>query len=132
MPLSDLIQTANRVLIAEGDLDRVADFFADGYRAHGTDRDLVGHDAIGSYLRMLRESFPDLTVDVEILVKGADRIAWQRRLQGTHAQAFMGFPASGRPVLWRDMVVSRVDGDRIQEEWVLTDQVERMMRARKG
>lgn len=132
MPLADLIQTANRVLIAEGDLDRIADFFADGYRAHGTDRDLVGHDAIRSYLRMLRESFPDLTVEVEVLVEGKDRLAWQRRLRGTHANPFMGFPPSGQAMLWRDMVVSRVHGDVIHEEWVLTDQVERMLRARKG
>jgi len=33
----------------------------------------------------------------------------------------MGVPASGRAITWRDMVVSRYEGERIAEEWPVTD-----------
>jgi len=58
-------------------------------------------------------------------------VAWQRRLQGSHRGSFRGFPATGRRVVWRDMVVSRFRGGRIAEDWVITDVVERLLRSRK-
>jgi predicted ester cyclase len=69
-----------------------------------------------STTRELRHGFPDLEVDVEILVKTKDLVAWQRRLQGSHRGNFRGFPATGRRVVWRDMVVSRFRGGRIAED----------------
>jgi predicted ester cyclase len=43
----------------------------------------------------------------------------------------MGFPATGHRILWRDMVTSRFEDGYIAEEWVVTDQVERLLLARK-
>jgi hypothetical protein len=43
----------------------------------------------------------------------------------------MGFPATGRPIVWRDMVTSRFQDGRIAEDWVLTDLAERLLLARK-
>lgn len=82
-------------------------------------------------MRELRQGFPDLAIEVEILLKAKDRVAWQRRLQGTQRGSFRGFPATGRRVSWRDMVVSRFEGGRIAEDWVSTDVVERLLRSRK-
>ena len=46
-------------------------------------------------------------VEVKILDEGTDRVAWQRTLWGTHQGDFNGFPATSRPIVWRDMVTSR-------------------------
>jgi hypothetical protein len=40
----------------------------------------------------------------------------------------MGVPGSGRAITWRDMVVSRYAGDRIAEEWSVTDIGEQLAR----
>jgi steroid delta-isomerase-like uncharacterized protein len=129
--LTSKIEAANRALIAEGRLDTVEDFFAAGYVAHGTDQRIEGHGAILRFVRELQRAFPDLQVEVEILVKTKDRVAWQRTLSGTHRGTFRGFPATGRRVVWRDMVISRFRDGRIAEDWVITDVVERLLRSRK-
>jgi predicted ester cyclase len=129
--LASTIRAANRALMGEGKLDAVGDFFTADYVAHGTDHEIEGHGAIRKFVRDLRQGFPDLQVEVEILVTGKDRVAWQRTLRGSHRGSFRGVPATGRRVAWRDMVVSRFRGGRIAEDWVITDVVERLLRSRK-
>jgi len=90
-----------------------------------------GHGAIRSVLSMYQRAFPDLQVQVEILVEGTDRVAWQRTLRGTHQGDFKGFPATGRPIVWRDTVTSRFREGLIAEDWLITDLAERLLLARK-
>lgn len=128
-----LIRAANQVLIVEGDLEAVGRFFTPGYVAHLTGSDMTGgHGAIGGFVAGLRRAFPDVTVEVEILVEAGDRIAWQRTLRATHLAAFHGFPATGKEIVWRDMVTSRIEDGLIAEDWSISDLAERLLLARKG
>ncbi len=130
--LASKIQAANSALIDMGNLDAIGDFFTPDYVAHLTDQDMTGgHDAIRKILDMYRRAFPDLQVKVEILVEGKDRVAWQRTLRATHQGDFKGFPATGRPIVWRDMMTSRFCDGLIAEDWVITDLAERLLLARK-
>ena len=129
--LASRVHEANATLVAGGQLDAVPDFFTEGYVAHLTEEDMAGgHGAIRGFLEMLRNSFPDLTIEVEIFVENGDRIAWQRTHRGTHAASFMGIPASGNELVWRDMIVSRFEDGRIAEEWAISDLAERMLTAK--
>jgi predicted ester cyclase len=106
--LASRIEAANSALMVDGNIDAVGEFFTRDYVAHLTDQEMTsGHGAIRSVLGMYQRAFPDLQVEVEILVEGTDRVAWQRTLRGTHQGDFKGFPATGRPIVWRDMVTSR-------------------------
>lgn len=130
--LSTAIKAANAALLVRGDLASVGEFFAPDYVAHVTGRDFRGgHAWVRRYVRMVRRGFTDLEVEVEILLVGKDRVAWQRTLRGRHTGAFMGFPATGRKVVWRDMVTSRFRRGRIAEDWVASDLAERLLLARK-
>ena len=129
--LASRIEAANRVLIVEGNVDAVNAFFTADYVGHGTDRTIEGLGAIRKFVRDLHRGFPNLQVEVEILVKAKDRVAWQRTLKGSHGGNFRGFPATGRRVVWRDMITSRFRDGRIAEDWMITDVVERLLRARK-
>jgi steroid delta-isomerase-like uncharacterized protein len=130
--LASRIEEANAVLFAGGALNEVERFFAPDYFAHFTNQTMKGgHGAVRKVLESIRESFPDLQVEVEILVEGTDRVAWQRTLRGTHQAAFKGFPGSGRCIVWRDMVVSHFRDGLIVEEWVVTDLAERLLLSRK-
>ena len=127
------VRAANQAVIADGNSEAIGEFFAPDYVAHGTGRDMTGgRDAIHEFLSVLRRAFPDLEVDVEILVEADDRVAWQRTLQGTHEGAYKGFPATGRRIVWRDMITSRFEDGLIAEDWVITDLAERLLLARKG
>jgi steroid delta-isomerase-like uncharacterized protein len=130
--LASKIEAANSALMANGNLDAIGEFFTPDYVAHLTDQDMTGgHSAIRRVLGMYRRAFPDLQVEVEILVKAKDRVAWQRTLRATHKGDFNGFPATGRPIVWRDMVTSRFRNGLIAEDWLITDLAERLLLARK-
>lgn len=131
-PLAEIIQDANSTLIAEGDLQAVSKFFTEDYVVHLTNRDMsTGHDGICSLLGKLLESFPDVAVEVKILIEGENRISWQRTLRGTHSRAYRGFPASNLQIVWRDMVTSEIKDGLIAEEWLLTDLAEQLLLSRK-
>ena len=66
------IEAANRTL------DAIDEFFTADYVALGTDQKIEGHGAIRKFVRGLQQGFPNLEVEVEILVKTKDRVAWQR------------------------------------------------------
>lgn len=130
--LASKIQAANSTLIADGKLDAIGEFFTPDYVAHATDHDAaLGHDGVRSVLGTYQRAFPHLQVEVEILVERGDRVAWQRTLRGTHDGPFKGFPASGREIVWRDMVTSRFRDGLIAEEWFVTDLAERLLLSRK-
>lgn len=130
--LGSKIEAANSTLIADGHLDTIGEFFAPDYVAHVTGEDLLlGHGGLRKVIAMYRSAFPDLQVEVEILVEGKDRVAWLKTLRGTHRGAFKGFPASGRPMVWREMVTSQFRDGLIAEEWFITDLAERFLLARK-
>ena len=129
--LGSRIEAANATLLVSGNLDAIGGFFTPDYVAHGTDRDLKGHGGIRRFVAMYRRAFPDLRAEVEVLVRAKDRVAWQRTLRATHTGDIKGFPATGRRLVWRDMVTSRCRDGLIAEEWVITDLPERLLRGRK-
>jgi steroid delta-isomerase-like uncharacterized protein len=130
--LASRIEAANSALMVDGNVDAVDEFFTPDYVAHLTDQEMTGgHDAIRSVIGMYRRAFLDLQVEVEVLVEGTDRVAWQRTLRATHLGDFKGFPATGRPIVWRDMVTSRFRDGLIAEDWLVTDLAERLLLARK-
>jgi ketosteroid isomerase-like protein len=91
--LASTIRAANSTLLAGGDLDAVGEFFAPDFVAHLTDRDLTGGPgAVRGFLATLRRAFPDLQVEVEVLVEGEDRVAWQRKISETLLGEYNVFP----------------------------------------
>ena len=119
--------------MVRGDLDTVGDYFTADYLVHLTEEDVTGgHALVRRVIGMYRRAFGELTVEVEILVESGDRVAWQRTLRAIHKGSFKGFPATGQPIVWRDMVVSRFHDGLIAEEWLLTDLAEQLLLARKG
>ena len=124
------INAANEELLVEGNAAAAAEYFAEDYVVHITDQDRRGLKLVEGFVRSIRRSFPDLTVEVEVLLASKDRVAWQRTLRGTHQAPFQGFPATGRKLTWRDLLVSRFEDDVIAEEWANSDLAEQLLRAR--
>lgn len=130
---TELVHAANEALLVRGELDAVARYFTPDYVAHVTGRDVGGgHPTIARIVGELRAAFEDLRVEVEVLVVGEDRIAWQRTLRGVHRVSYRGFPGTGRELVWRDMATSRLEDGRIAEEWMISDLAEQLLAARKG
>jgi predicted ester cyclase len=124
--LEQRIQKANDELFNKGNLEMVHEVFAPNYVIHSTDGDVEGGpDIIKGFVTDLRAAFPDLRVEIEVLVEEGDRVAWQRTHRGTFKADFRGIAATGRAMVWRDIVVTYYKDDKIAEEWGVSQFVER-------
>jgi len=116
------VRSANDEIIGNGNLDVVDQIFSSDYVVHTGDKDYKGTQFVRRFVNQLRSAIPDIRVgEVEILMQKDDTITWQRTLSGTHQASMMGIPPSGKSVEWRDMLVTRFDGEQIIEEWAVSD-----------
>ncbi|PHM70303.1 ester cyclase [Xenorhabdus sp. KJ12.1] len=130
--LSSIVQAAANSLFERGEIQSIGEFFSSDYVVHLTSQDYSGgHNVIQAAINQVREAFPEPQVEVEILLEGSDRVAWQRTLRGVQKGAYKGFPACNRQIVWREMAVSRFEDKLIVEEWVSTDLAEQLLSSRK-
>jgi len=126
------IEAANSALIVSGKLKEIALFFTTDYVVHVSGQDFKGgHNVVKRFVQTYRRAFSDIEVEIEILVKAKNRVAWQRTLRGKQTGAFKGFPATQRLVIWHDMITTEFRDGLIAEEWVVTDLAEKFLFARK-
>jgi predicted ester cyclase len=74
-----------------------------------------GRDGARRSVALYRALFPDLRFSVDEQVAEGDRVASRWTLTGTHR---------GRPVRLWGIVISRVQDDRIVEDWAASDSLE--------
>ncbi len=116
------VRLANDELLGKGNLGAVDEIFATDYVVHAGGKDHKGLEFVRRFVKLLRAAIPDLrVVQVAVLIQAGDTIAWQRTLSGTHKADMAGIPPSGQKVEWRDLVVTRFDGEKIAEEWTVSE-----------
>jgi predicted ester cyclase len=129
----DQILNATNSLFRDGQVDTTSQYFSPDYVVHITDQDVRGGTSlVRSVVDLYRGAFPDLSVEVQFFLDSSDTVSWQRIMRATHTGPFKGFPGTGQPIIWREMVVSRFSGTLIAEEWVVTELAERLLLARKS
>ncbi len=122
MDTKELIKVGNEALISKGNLDVIAQLFDNDYVVHSGGKDYKGHEFIKRWAKQLRSAIPDIQVkNVEFLIQSGNTIVWQRTLSGTHKTELMGIRPTNKKVVWKDMAVSRFNGEKIVEEWVVSE-----------
>lgn len=117
-----IIKSANGELISKGNLDVIEKVFSPEYIVHAGGKNYAGHEFIQKWLKQLRSAIPDIQViKIDILSKTENTIAWQRTLNGTHKGKIMRIPPTGQDTTWREMAVSFFQGNKIAEEWVISE-----------
>jgi len=81
-----------------------------------------GHEGLKQLVLMVLSAFPDIHPTVEDAVAEGDRVAVRIVSRGTHQNAFLGIPPSGKAVEWGEMHIYRVVGGKIVEHWGEIDQ----------
>lgn len=132
MKPSDLIKLANQEVVEDGNFENLKNYFSEDYCIHLTNKKISGgHQLVKKSLQEMQKSFPVLEVSIDILVESESRVAWQRSYKAVHENKFKNFPASGKGLKWRDMVVSEFKNGLIAQEWLITDLAEQLLLARK-
>lgn len=117
-----LLESITKQLFVQGNFEVVDTYFNDDYVAHDGDKQHVGRKFVKQFIRKIRLSIPDIKiVKIEFLSHSENSITWQRTFSGTHKVDMHGIPASMKRVKWNEMVVTRFEGDKIAEDWLVSN-----------
>ena len=81
-----------------------------------------GPEGFKAFIRMVKAAFPDSAHEFKDIFAAGDRVAWRIEWRGTHTGApFLGIPASGRPMVEKQVHIVRMAGGQIAEHWACRD-----------
>jgi predicted ester cyclase len=102
----------------EWNLAAADELIAPGYVYHepGTP-ELPGPDGFKQLVGIYRTAFPDARITVEDQVAEGDKVATRFTGRGTHRGELMGIAPTGKAMTVTGIVVSRVAGGNVEEEW---------------
>lgn len=99
------------------DPDALPRFLHPDYRRHVSANATI--DLAGQVQRLaaFRAAFPDVTLIVEDVIPGNDRVAFRSTMRGTHRGEFLGVTPTGRRVTVGLIDVIRIEDGRFIEQW---------------
>ena len=111
----------------QGELSRIRDFVAaDAWNHEVGDEPAppgLGPEYFADLVRLYREAFPDLQIEIQAQVAEEDRVVTCLRLKGTQQNPLLGIPSHGKAMEVEGIRVDRFVGDKIAESWFQWDSV---------
>jgi len=127
------IEYIAKQLFEQGDFEIVDSAFTESYMAHDGDKKHSGQRFIKQFVGKLRLAIPDLRiVRIDFLSQTENTLTWQRTLSGTHKGNMQGIPASMRKVKWNEIIVTRFEGEKIAEDWLISNLAFQLMIKQKS
>lgn len=106
----------------QGQLSRINDLFTTDFVRHDPGgRDLQGTEQNRQFISTLRAAFPDVHYTVEDQIAEGDKVVVRYRFRGTHLGAFQGMPPTGKQVTYTGILIYRIAGSQIAEQWTELD-----------
>ena len=107
-----------------GDLDIVDQLFSPDFVRHGPaleGGDVRGPEGLKQLVRLYRGSFPDLKVPIDEQITEGNVVVTRWTAHGTHQGELLGTAPTGRRATVPGMLMDRIAGGRIAEEWASYD-----------
>ena len=105
----------------KGNLDLIDDLFTANFVRHGptgTEGEVRGLEGFKGLVSMYHNAFPDLRVPIEDLIAESDRVVTRWRASGTHQGELLGSAPTGNQASVTGILIDRISGGKIEEEWV--------------
>jgi steroid delta-isomerase-like uncharacterized protein len=80
-----------------------------------------GLDGLKGIVRAMRTGFPDIVFSITEQIAEGEKVASRFEWTGTHTGAFLGIPATGRPVRVWGIVFDRLENGRIKDTRIIMD-----------
>jgi steroid delta-isomerase-like uncharacterized protein len=118
-----IVRRQEEELFTQGNLDAADEVYAPDYVGHDPSNleDIQGLEAAKQAADDYRKAFPDLRVTVEDVIAEGDKVAARLRFRGTHRGELDGIAPTGRRVDCTGIVISRMEGGKIAEDWANFD-----------
>ncbi|GAB3435640.1 ester cyclase [Flindersiella endophytica] len=81
----------------------------------------TGAEAMKEVFVRLLQAFPDLHITVEDVIAEGDKVVCRNTVTGTHLGEYLGIPATGRSVTYKEIMILRFDNGRVVETWGVVD-----------
>jgi steroid delta-isomerase-like uncharacterized protein len=105
----------------KGNLDLIDELFTTNFVRHGptaTEGEVHGLEGFKALVSMYRSALPDLRVPIEDLIAEGDRVVTRWTARGTHQGELMGNAPTGDRASVSGILIDRISGGKIEEEWV--------------
>ena len=112
-----LVEQAFERFNDRGDRAGFLDLYAPDVALHGYPDGVRGREGLRRFHEELWSAFPDAEITLDDVVVEGDRVALRYRLRGTHRRSYLGVTPAGRRVEVEGMMLLRIAGDRVVEEW---------------
>ena len=118
-----IVRRQEEELFTQGNLDAADEVYAPDYVGHdpSNPEDVRSLQAAKRAASDYRQAFPDLRVTVEDVIAEGDKVAARLRFRGTHRGELDGIAPTGRRVDCTGIVISRMEGGKIAEDWANFD-----------
>ena len=106
------------------DLSMLADVCTDDYRHHDPQLPVAHIESLAQYQEVLGgffQAFPDIRIDIHDIFAAGTRVAARWTFGGTHTGPLGELPATARSVAVNALIISRAEGSKIAESWVVYD-----------
>ena len=117
-----VIRTFMEEVLNEGRFERMDDLVME----HFVELDPLpgqsqGREGLREVLQQMRISFPDMHWVVEEMIGEGDKVCTRFTWTGTQRGAFLGVPATGRPVAVKGVVIDRLSDGKMADSRILMD-----------
>ena len=98
------------------------EYFGPDYIYHSSngDLDVEGFKAMHS---MFLNAFPNAHAVAEDIIAKGDKVVTRWKIQGTHTGVFQGIAPTGKTIIVTGIIISRMEGGKVVEEWEEVDQL---------
>ncbi len=115
-------KTIVRDLIEKNTIEGLDELCADNFIGHlPSFPNVANKDGFLGFAQMLFTAFPDLTHKIEFQVAENDLVTTYISVSGTHRGDFNGIPATGKKVVFADVVITRMENKKAVELWAQFD-----------
>jgi steroid delta-isomerase-like uncharacterized protein len=104
----------------KGNLDLIDELLTTDFVRHGptaTEGEVRGQEGFESLVSMYRNALPDLRIPIEDQIAEGDRVVTRWTARGTHQGELMGNAPTGNQATVTGILVDRISGGKIEEEW---------------
>ena len=128
-PSMDMTLEENKALVQRyldemniGNESYLDEYFAAEYVYHGPagELDAQGFKAMHS---MFLSAFPDAKISAEDMIAVGDKVVTRWKILTTHTGEFQGIAPTGKEVTITGIIITRVEGGKVVEEWEVIDQL---------
>ena len=109
-------------VINKRNLAAVVELYDTNYVGHLAGmEDIRGPEGLKQAVATFFTAFPDLHCTVEDMVAEGDKVVCRFTGRGTHKGEFLGIAATDKQATLTGIVISRIEGGKIVEEWEVID-----------